>query len=353
MSARRLLGAFERWRARREPLALVTVYDTLGSTYTKAGHRILIAANGDYQGLVSGGCLEGDLAERARRVVESGSAAAVTYDMRDEADELWGLGIGCNGLIRVLLQPLTAEEGYEPFASIAASWLGRHPAGVALVVASASGATPAGATLLRAADLERRWRVGEAHAGPLAAGCERAAAHGSAELVTDELGLEVLYAPLTPIPRVLVLGAGPDAEPLVTLAAEIGWRVTVADHRDAYVEPGRFGTAEAVMRVDPRDLGAQLALERYDAIVVMSHHLETDRRYLEQAATAPARYIGVLGPPARKARLLDELGSARAQLEDRLEGPVGIDIGADSPESIALSITARLQQLFSTRPGRS
>ena len=114
MSFRGLITTFEAWRESGEPMVLATVYDTIGSTYTKAGHRILIAANADYQGLVSGGCLEGDLAERATNVLRTGEAVAVTYDMRDEADDLWGLGVGCNGLLRVFLQPLTPTNGYAP-----------------------------------------------------------------------------------------------------------------------------------------------------------------------------------------------------------------------------------------------
>src|SRR5690606_37932704 len=97
MSIRDIDQAFQKWRTGGEAMVLATVYDTIGSTYSNAGHRILIAANGDYQGLVSGGCLEGDLAERSREVIKTMQPQAVTYDMRDEADDLWGLGVGCNG----------------------------------------------------------------------------------------------------------------------------------------------------------------------------------------------------------------------------------------------------------------
>jgi hypothetical protein len=119
MGARHLLHSFNAWRAAGEPLVLATVYETAGSTYSKAGHRILLAANGDYRGLVSGGCLEGDLAERARGVVATAQAVAVTYDLRDSADDLWGLGVGCNGLLRVFLQPLLPANDYQPFNAIA------------------------------------------------------------------------------------------------------------------------------------------------------------------------------------------------------------------------------------------
>ena len=136
MGARHLLQSFQDWREAGEPLALATVDETAGSTYTKAGHRILLAANGDYRGLVSGGCLEGDLAERARTVVQSGEAAAVTYDLRDVADESWGLGVGCNGLLRVFLQPLLGTNDYQPFGAIAARLAGTRAAGVATVIES-------------------------------------------------------------------------------------------------------------------------------------------------------------------------------------------------------------------------
>ena len=119
MSICRSINAFDRWRSDGQPLVLATVIDTAGSTYSKTGRRMVLTGEGEYEGLVSGGCLEGDLAEHARAVLNSGEARTVTYDMRDEADELWGLGAGCKGLIRLLLQKLDAEHQYEPFTSIA------------------------------------------------------------------------------------------------------------------------------------------------------------------------------------------------------------------------------------------
>jgi len=139
----------------------------------------------------------------------------------------------------------------------------------------------------------------------------------------------------------LLLGAGLDAVPLVNMASELGWRVSVADHRPAYVAR-RFDAAEQVLLVDPADVGAAVAVERFDAIVVMSHHLATDEKYLAQLVGCGAPYIGLLGPPARRARLIEALGGAGDTLASRLKGPVGLDIGADSPETIALSILAEI-----------
>lgn len=348
MGARHILQSFRAWRAAGEPLVLATVYETAGSTYSKPGHRIVIAANGDYRGLVSGGCLEGDLAERARGVAASGEALAVTYDLRDSADDLWGLGIGCNGLLRVFLQPLSAANDYQPFAAIAECLAGTAEACVATIIESANGELPVGATSI----------VTTAHAhvhGAARGGAEQLAAAARASLGVAHARLAranectILVAPLRPIPQLLVLGAGLDAVPLVSMAAELGWFVTVADHRPHYIARGGFERAERAVLVEPDRLAAALPLDIFDAIVVMTHHLATDRKYLAQLADVDCDYLGVLGPRARRERLLADLPDAAPRLRERLKGPVGLDIGADSPESIALSILAELHATLRTR----
>ena len=349
MSARGLVRTFERWRRTGEPMVLATVYETMGSTYSKAGHRILIAANGDYRGLVSGGCLEGDLAERARGVIETHQPKAVSFDMRDEADDLWGLGVGCNGLIRVFLQPLTEAGDYQPFSAIARSLLEDTPAVIATVIAVAGqGRLSPGATLV--------WNGGPEGAeslGVLVPGCREARAAGSAIYRTEANGTAVLYAPLKPIRRLLVLGAGPDAVPVVNMAAELGWRVSIADHRPAYLEKGSFKAAEDARLIDPARMSSELEPARFDAIIVMSHHLMTDQAYLEQLAGIEVGYLGVLGPRDRRERLLAALGETGKPLQGRLKGPVGLDIGADDPESIALSLLAEMHAVLAGASGQT
>jgi xanthine/CO dehydrogenase XdhC/CoxF family maturation factor len=348
MGARHLLQSFRAWRTAGEPLVLATVYETAGSTYSKAGHRILIAANGDYRGLVSGGCLEGDLAERARGVVASGQALAVTYDLRDSADELWGLGIGCNGLLRVFLQPLSTANDYQPFAAIAKCLVGTAPAGLATIIESGSTELPVGATAIVTAAGTRVFGAPRGGAKQVADFGRAALGSAHAHLVHTD-GYTVLEAPLRPIPQLLVLGAGLDAVPLVSMAAELGWFVTVADHRPHYIARGGFERAESAVVVEPDRLAVELPLDMFDAIIVMSHHLATDRKYLAQLARLETRYLGVLGPRARRERLLADLPDGARQLRERLKGPVGVDIGADSPESIALSILAELHATLRTR----
>lgn len=346
MSVHRIIQTFYDWQQTGEPMVLATVYDTAGSTYSKAGQRILIHGDADYQGLVSGGCLEGDLAERARSVLETGEPAAVTYDMRDEADDVFGLGVGCNGMIRVFLQRLTRDASYEPFASMARLLLADQPHSVATVIASENASLKPGTTFIwdgNPAEVQSSSAPGLER---LIAGCETTQVVGRACYEVDDDGLSVLYAPLRPVPNLLVLGAGLDAVPVVGIAVELGWRVSVADHRQAYLEKSEFIGAERVVLVEPAALERDFTVTDFEAVIVMSHHLLTDQAYLAQLADSNIPYVGVLGPGARKARLLEALGEAGRSLASRLKGPVGLDIGADSPESIALSLIAEIHSVL-------
>lgn len=321
MSNKALLKRFDTWRRENRMLALATVISTAGSTYTKAGQRLLVADSGEYQGLVSGGCLEGDLATHAAEVIASGKTRVVTYDLRDANDELFGLGIGCDGALRILLQRLSPAHAYEPFATIAASMRGDVTVNCTLVVGDLS-ELPMGTTLISA---------------------ERSNARSSLAAA------EVLYLPLRPIPRLLVLGAGQDAVPVVALADLLGWRVTVVDHRPAYLALPAFVVADARVAAPAADLASSVPLANFAAAIVMSHHLTTDRSYLSALAKSPVPYIGLLGPAGRRNRLLEEMGSGADTLAGRLHGPAGLDIGADSPEAIALSILAEIHALSRSR----
>jgi xanthine dehydrogenase accessory factor len=299
LNATKLLEFFERRRDRSEALVLVTVVETEGSTYSKAGAQMLVDRDGVFRGMLSGGCLEGDLAVRAGQVLDSGKPQVATYDLGKDDDELWGMGVGCDGLMRMVLQPLSAETGYEPFASIAEILRGDTPMEMSLKVGSAD--------------------------------------------------LDVVKLVVRPPPRVLVLGAGLDAEPVVRFAAELGWRCTVVDHRPAYVQTGDFAAAVSTHCQPVDELAASLDLEQFDAAIIMSHHLTSDRAYLAQLADTDIRYIGLLGPGHRRERLLKDLGDQASGLEGRLYGPAGLDIGGRGPGPIALSIIAQVQQVLAER----
>lgn len=341
MSNRKLTESFQQWRQTCSSMALATVVETAGSTYSKAGRQILIRADGQYAGLLSGGCLEGDLAEHACEVIRTGAAVVVTYDMRTEADDLWGMGLGCSGMLKILLQRLSAEDNWQPFNELALAMAATDRSTAALVVRSTDRKIPPGTTLLR--DSAGIW-AGARQALPSVQIPQRL----PAIMITDtpDGQCELLCWTLHPWPRLLLLGAGPDTVPLLELARTLGWETTVADHRKHYIDALPEQLADRVHIVDAAQLSRQLTLEQHTAVVVMSHHLDTDRHYLQQLAQYQHRYVGLLGPAARKARLLEELGLTGSRFGKDLRGPVGLAIGADTPATIALAVLAEIQSLL-------
>ena len=349
MSTADLKSFFDERKNDPAGLVLASVYETLGSTYSKAGARMLISGDGDFQGMLSGGCLEGDLAERSRQVVASGDTQIVTYDLRQDDEELLGLGVGCEGLMRIVLQPLSAAGGFQPFAQIMGVLNGDRIGIAATVIESERDDPAPGSTLVgtEAPFVEQGIFAGAAVAiGKTAADVLRDGHSCTREIDVDGRRVRVLFSVLRPPATILVLGAGLDAQPVVRFCAELGWRLVLQDHRPAYVEKGDFSAANELTCVSARALADEIDLSRFDAAVVMSHHLLTDRKYLEILAATDIPYIGLLGPKDRRKRLLADLGDSSTRLEGRLHGPAGLDIGGRGPTSIALSIVAQIHSLL-------
>jgi xanthine dehydrogenase accessory factor len=352
-----LLPLLARERAAGRPLALGVLVHTLGSTYRKPGALLLVAASGEYAGLLSGGCLEGDLGERAREVIGTGEARLVTYDLRNSEDLVWGLGLGCEGAMRILLLRVGPQERWEPLAHLAAALAAHGPAAVGLVTESADPTRPVGSLALPSPS--GGWSLWPPAASalpthrlepPAVDALERARRTGSVGWMQQSAPPWRLFLlPLTLPPRLLLLGAGPDAVPVAEFAVRLGWKVTLVDHRPAHAQASHFPGAEAVVLARPESLEQSLELGGFAAAVVMSHHLPTDLEYLRVLARTPLGFIGLLGPPARREKLLADLGPPARSLRGRLHAPVGLDLGGRAPESIALSIVAELHRYFFAR----
>lgn len=346
--------------------ALATLVYVEGSSYRGVGARALALPDGSTVGLISGGCLEGDLLERAGEVLADGRPRIVRYDSTSPEDALLGLGLGCNGVVEVLLERVTAAD-----AAAAARYLpllrqarndGRRAAlatvyrspeadevgsRLALIEAAAAPARPATPHYFG----PLRDGLREAMARDLAAlldhGRSRAAAYEAAGDRVQAL-LELVEPPLA----LTVCGAGPDAQPLVTLAAGLGWAPLVFDHRASFARPDRFPDAVRVVTAAREEFSAAVPPRPGEAAVLMTHSYPADLLYLEQLAPRNLRYLGVLGPRRRLDRLLAELGP-RAPAEGVLYGPAGLDIGADTPAEIALAIAAEIRAVLAGRGGGS
>ncbi|TLY77297.1 MAG: hypothetical protein E6K49_08560 [Gammaproteobacteria bacterium] len=340
-----LLPLFERERSAGNPLAVGVLLHTAGSTYRKPGALMLIAANGDYAGLLSGGCLEGDLREHARSVIETGEPRIVSYDMRGPEDLLWGLGLGCEGAMQILLLRAGPDRDWQPLTHLARALAGHAPTAIGIVTESACPDLPAGtiALPLRAGADAAPQAQAPLGGQSVQAALADAVRSGHVSWVEAESPPWKLFVlPLSLPPRLLLLGAGPDAAPLVDFAARLNWKVTLVDHRPAYAQVSHFPLAERVILARPDDLSGVLDLPGYSAAVVMSHHLPSDLAYLRALAQTAIPYVGLLGPAVRREKLLADLGPQARELRARLRAPVGFALGGRTPESIALAIVAEV-----------
>jgi xanthine dehydrogenase accessory factor len=328
-----LLPLFERERTAGRRMALAVVVHTAGSTYRKPGALMLIAHDGDYAGLLSGGCLETDLREHARAVIETGKPHTVTYDTGGSDDALWGLGVGCEGSMRIFLLRVGPENGWQPIDHFAQALATHSLAAAGIVVESDGAGQPPGTVIVPFATEQAR--------DGIATWIEPAGQ-----------GTRMLVISLALPPRMLLLGAGPDAMPIVQMAVHLGWKVTVYDHRPAYAQASYFPGAERVILSRPEELANTINLSSFDAAVVMSHHLVSDLQYLRVLAASPMPYVGLLGPANRREKLLSDMGEDAKALRTRLRAPVGLALGGRSPESIALSIVSEIHAYLHGREGR-
>ncbi len=340
---RSLFAFFHEHRRAGSPLVLATVVATSGTTYRKRGAQMLIRNDHQWHGLLSGGCLEGDLAAHAADVFAGGQARIIDYALSAMTDAVWGFGLGCDGSVRILLQRLDAANAWEPYAGIVEAVERGASGRLVLLCDSTNAAAPVGFWSLE--------REASPTIGPLARLSlplpveVSGTAAAVADITLQGQSYQCVVLPLPHLPRLVILGGGPDAVPLTQFAAQMGWHVVVADHRPAYADPGRFPCADRVVLAPDQVLPADLDLSSADAIVIMSHNLAADERYVALAAQSRAPYVGLLGPAARKAKLLSTLPETFLA-DGRFRGPVGLDLGGEGPESIALSIVAEIQAVL-------
>ncbi|MFY9825019.1 MAG: XdhC family protein [Thermoanaerobaculia bacterium] len=325
--------------------ALATVTHIVGSAYRRPGAKFLIEETGDTLGSVSGGCLEADVREVAKGVLATGRPSLRHYSTGADEDIVWGLGLGCNGLVDVFVQPAT--EG--PLAELADSlrtFLAGDSPFVAATVVDGEGL---GAMLVVGPDGALHGSLGSPDLDRLAAEHTRslaAAGRSAAQALAER---RVFFEVLPPPPHLIVCGAGDDARPLVAYAADAGFRVTVLDHRPALLDAAWFPQASQLVLARPEDPGIVLPPAARSLAVVKTHSLAQDREWARRLLTAGVPYVGMLGPHARTESILREIGMMG---DERVYGPVGLDLGADGPRQVAFAIVAELLAYLAGREPR-
>lgn len=328
--------------------ALATVVHIVGSAYRRPGAKFLIEETGDTLGSVSGGCLEADVREMARQeVLATGVPSLRHYSTGADEDIVWGLGLGCSGLIDIFIQPATAGPLAELAESLRQLVAGDSPFSL-LTVVDGDGL---GATLVVELEGAVHGSLGSPDLDAQAVGHALDRMESGWSGVEKIAGRSIFIEVLPPPPHLIVCGAGDDARPLVAYAADAGFRVTLVDHRPALLDPAAFPQASQQLLARPEDTGIVLPPAARSLAVVKTHSLAIDREWVRRLLAAGLSYVGVLGPRARTESILHEIGTA-APYAERVFGPVGLDIGADGPRQVALSIVAELLAHIARREPR-
>ena len=349
-----ILRAYQKAHKENKRAALATVVKVEGSSYRRPGARMLITEDGQLTGAISGGCLEGDALRKALTAIHQQENKLVTYDTTDEDDAKLGVQLGCNGIVYILFEPIKNDTEFNPIRILSTLQAERKDA-VLITLFSLKGDWQPGTSLLY-----RESEDSIAVAGNVSDEMVRDAhkvlknktsgfENYSLKSRTIDAFLEFIHPPVS----LIIAGAGNDAQPLAEMAYLLGWEVTIADGRPTHALAQRFPNANRVLVVKPDQLLLQISMDAQTAFVLMTHNYNYDLELLSLLLTTNARYIGSLGPKNKLIRMLDELKLNTEEYSSRVHGPVGLDIGAETAEEIAVSIMAEIKSVFSGGSARS
>lgn len=307
---------------------LGTVIQTSGPCYRKTGAMMMINSLGQWFGLLSGGCLESDLLNHARQVMQKGASQVITYDALDDEEAAWLLGIGCGGKVVILLQPVKASNHYLHLDKIQQQ-------------------------LAQGTNCHYQLDCTESQS------CNNQFldTDSTSDTESDRNALQLVIN-LKADPLLVIFGAGVDVIPLVNMARELGWRLLIIDHRISPTRQQKYFQGITLISIKPAEIKQYSELMRKlvvcDAAIIMTHNLSLDAEaltllskiYSPWKVDQRLNYIGLLGPESRKRKVCMMANLHKAFPENILHGPVGLDIGGELPESIALSILSEIHQVL-------
>lgn len=339
-----------------ERAILATVIDVIGSGYRRPGARMLIDENGYSIGTVSGGCLEADVLERAKKVLQTGKPIVITYDTTQDENSVFGLSMGCRGIVRILLEPFAKDNLLiNKFQEV---FMNRKRIFVGTIVSSNDESATGGRIFyskndnFRFVNASEILETFEELKADIQSFFERDSVSEIREYKTGANTFEIFFENINPPLNLLLFGVGYDALPLINFAKEIGWRVTAIDHRPAFANVERLPEADEIIVSNSENLSGDFFQDENSVGVIMTHNYERDRNILRRLLNSKCVYVGALGPKKRTEKLLEEIGEKFSDEQlSKLHAPIGLDIGANSPEAIALSIAAEIQSVIHNRNG--
>jgi xanthine/CO dehydrogenase XdhC/CoxF family maturation factor len=350
MTERSIVEAAARLRRQREPYLIATVVAVRGSAYRRPGARMLLTQFRWIAGSVSGGCLEGDISNKGWWRTRDGEPVVVTYDSRipeaaDDDDVRAAFGLGCDGVVEVMLERAGAVGTIDPL-ELAHECVRTQKRASIITVFRGTASVPVGKRLVLRAGTEscseaigdgelRAEMIADARAA-IETGQSRTKTYATAEGPID-----AFVEAIVPPPRLFVFGTGHDAVPIVQCARLLGWETFVIAPKPRVSTRERFVNADEVLTAPAGELADRIDSADRAVAIVMGHHYDLDREHVGMLAGTRARYIGVLGPRARTSRMLAELCLT---LDDsRIHAPLGLDIGAETPQEIAMAAIAEIQ----------
>lgn len=350
-----IVDAFGKIDFTTQKAALATVVKVNGSSYRSPGARMLITDNGRWVGSISGGCLEGDALRKARNVMTTGQAITITYDTREESNQSLGIGLGCNGVIDVLIEPATSDP--QGIVSVFRKLITANKP--ALIGTVFNGPSCLGSKLVMDGDGKmisslpdltlNQWVQSDLRRLPETRKTE------SKWYNHSQGNFEVFLELIAPNIKLMIFGAGFDARPVSQMAKLLGWEVEVTDECVSHIAPVFFPDADKLSLCSREYVDRNFTVTPYTACVLMSHNYEYDRDVLRKLVGSDAPYIGILGPRKRFEKMLLEYDNEGLFLTDeqrnRIHSPIGLDIGAETPDEIALSIVSEIKSKFSLRSG--
>lgn len=356
---RDIIQAYKQARAEGRQTALATVVHVEGSSYRRPGARMLVTDEGQLTGAISGGCLEGDALRKALLVMKEKRSMLVTYDTMDEDDAKFGVGLGCNGIIQVLIEPIDASLENNPISYLEAIAAERKKAVlVTLFSMDDRKTTQPGTCMLLKEDghMVNRSPLLQDTLEKDARDTFRTQQSSFKKYINPSINLTAFIELIRPAVSLVIAGAGNDAIPLVEMAAILGWDITVVDGRASYAKKNRFPQASTVITAKPGLVLDHLTIDDQTVFVLVTHNYNYDKALLKLLVSKGVQYAGMLGPRKKLERMLTEWEDEGLRFTSEqlsvIHSPVGLNIGAETAEEIALSILAEIKAVLSGKQGQ-
>jgi xanthine dehydrogenase accessory factor len=356
-----IVAAYEEAVKAGKKTALATVVHVEGSSYRRPGARMLVTEDGQLTGAISGGCLEGDALRKARLVINQHKSLLVTYDTMDDDDAKLGVGLGCNGIIHILIEPIADNDLNNPLLKLKDFLAQRQEAVLITLFCLADRHAPQPGTCLmvNGSGMVIGSFTGDSFEDQIIREAQKALKDKTSRVknyVVEDQNLTTFIEFLQPAVSLVILGAGNDVIPLVQMARILGWETIVVDGRPHLATVERFPTATRVLVAKPKQVLPQITLDAQTVFVLMTHNYNYDWAILKELLQKEIPYIGVLGPKKKMERMLTELKETKINptgpQADTIFGPLGLDIGAETSEEIALSVLAEIKAVLSKRKGK-